>query len=105
MPKTKTLAVRRIRLLSAGTMAGLVGAFLGLLTAIPISLFAILGAGASQVSDFGASIGIPSVLLGVGSLLGLPLAYGLVAFVWGLLHALVYNVVASFTGGLVLEID
>ena len=95
-------------------MFGLVFGFLGLLIGIPISLGALFAAGGSTVLassgaegslQGAAALGIPAVFIGVGAIVLLPLVYGLFGFVVGFVHALVYNVVAGFAGGLVLETE
>ncbi len=110
----KTIRIRRVRLFTAGKMFGCVGAFTGLLAGIPITLVATLAtagstahaaSGAQNAASTAALIGIPAVFIGAGAIIFLPLAYGLVAFVTGFLHALVYNFVAGFMGGLVIETD
>ncbi|MFT4648606.1 MAG: hypothetical protein ACI87O_001994 [Planctomycetota bacterium] len=109
----KTIRIRRIRLLSAGKMMGFVGAFMGLLNAIPFCLMAVLAAGSSVATSNGAqdamdaaqSVGLPAAFFGVGAIIALPLAYGVISFIGGIVYALIYNFVAGFVGGLVLETD
>ncbi len=110
----KTIRIRRVRLFTAGKMFGCVGAFMGLLAGIPITLVATLAtagstahaaSGAQDAVSTAAFIWIPAVFIGAGAIILLPLAYGLAAFITGFLHALVYNFVAGFVGGLVIETD
>lgn len=110
----KTIRVRRIRLFSAGKMSAFVGALLGLLAGIPVSLLAfasargstvLAGSGVEDSLSTASGLGVPAIFLGVGAIVIFPLLYGFVAFVSGVIHALVYNFVAGFVGGLVLETD
>ncbi len=95
-------------------MYGFVFAFLGLLAAIPFSVLTLASAAgstsyaASQAEvplNVAAGFGIPAVFLGLGGLVLLPLLYGIVGFVVGFLHALIYNFIAGFAGGLMIETD
>ena len=109
----KTIRVRRVQLISAGKMSGFVGAFLGLLAGIPVSLIAFLAAGSSTAAAGSAqdvlatasTVGIPAAFIGVGAIVAFPLVYGAISFVGGMIYALIYNFVAGWVGGLVLETD
>ncbi|MCA9001552.1 MAG: hypothetical protein KDB61_06490 [Planctomycetes bacterium] len=110
----KTIRVRRVRLTSAGKMFGFVGAFMGLLAGIPVSLIAFMTAGASTAHaasgaenalSTATNLGVPAAFVGVGAILLFPLVYGVMGFIGGFLHALVYNFVSGFVGGLVLETE
>lgn len=45
------------------------------------------------------------LLFGVGSVIFLPIFYGVLGFVFGLLTALLYNLVARFVGGIEVEVE
>ncbi len=109
----KTIRVRRVQLISAGKMSGFVGAFMGLLVGIPVSLIAFLAAGSSTAAagsaqdalSTAATVGIPAAFVGVGAIIVFPLFYGIASFIGGMIYALIYNFVAGWVGGLVLETD
>jgi hypothetical protein len=64
-----------------------------------VTLFAtLLGAAYDQFEE------LPSLLFGVGSIILLPVFYGLMGFLAGLLGAFLYNVAAGFIGGIELEV-
>lgn len=95
-------------------MYGFISAFVGILVGLPITVVAVAGAvgstalaASSAETSLGtaASLGLPAALLGVGAIVVLPLGYGIVGFVVGFFHALVYNFVAGFAGGLTIETD
>lgn len=92
------MVVRRIGILSAGKVLGCLYALAGLLMGAFVSLFAV--AGASLAKD---GSGPAAVALGAGAVILLPLAYGICGFLAGIISAALYNLVASITGG--IEID
>ncbi|MDF1839150.1 MAG: hypothetical protein P1V35_14880, partial [Planctomycetota bacterium] len=78
-----------------------------------ISLLAFLAAGSSTAAannaqdalHTAASVGIPAAFVGVGAIIAIPIFYGLASFIGGMIYALIYNFVAGWVGGLVLETD
>jgi hypothetical protein len=44
-------------------------------------------------------------LFGVGSIITLPIFYGVLGLISGIITALIYNAVTGFTGGLEIELD
>lgn len=95
------MIVRRIGVLSLAKIMGalytgiglVIGAFVALL-----SLFgAALGAGESPEAWMGT-------FFGIGAIVFLPIFYGLLGFVGGLIGAALYNLVAGFIGGLELDV-
>jgi len=45
------------------------------------------------------------VLFGVGAIVALPIFYGLLGFIFALIGAAVYNLVASWVGGVELDVQ
>ncbi|HLC57396.1 MAG TPA: hypothetical protein VJH95_02395 [Candidatus Nanoarchaeia archaeon] len=92
--------IKKIGVLSSGKLCGVLYALIGLIAGAFISLFAIiLSMFSSDTSEmFGP-------LFGVGAIIFLPILYGTLGFVSGLLTALLYNLVASWVGGLEIEIS
>lgn len=94
--------VRRVGVLSVGKVLGLVYALLGLIFGAFFTVFAILGTAASRPRGAGAG---GSLLIGVGAVIFIPLLYGAIGFVGGVIVAAVYNVVASLVGGIEIELE
>jgi hypothetical protein len=101
---TKT-TVRRIGVFSLGKIMGLLYALLGLFLGAIFALMALFGAA------FGSAIGgqegadaVFGLFFGVGAVIFVPIFYGLIGFIGGLLTAAIYNLIASATGGLELEL-
>ncbi len=85
-----------------GKMVGAVYAGLGLLMGVIFALFTIV---ASVIGAASAGSGEPlvGIAMGLGALVGMPLFYGLMGFVGGILTGAVYNFVAARMGGVELE--
>jgi hypothetical protein len=91
--------IRQIGILSSGKVLGTLYAFLGLIGGAIFSLMALVGASA-QGAD-GASM----VIFGVGSIIFLPLFYGLLGAIGGMIGAAVYNLIAHWVGGLEVTVS
>lgn len=98
------MVVRKFGVLSVGKIMGVVYALLGLILGIFTALFSIMGSAIGMMnSDSSALFG--GLFVGVGSIIFLPLLYGIIGFIFGLISALLYNVVARFVGGIEIEVD
>lgn len=100
------MTVKRIGVLSLGKVMGAVYGGMGLLFGLIFSLVSLLGAAFG--SAFQDSTGLESLfglLFGVGAVVLLPIFYGLMGFLAGLLTAAIYNLVARLVGGLELELE
>ena len=95
------MVVKRIGPLSVGKIAGTLYAVMGVLIGAVVSLIAMVGS--SMGSDTGAS-GM-GALLGVGAIVIFPILYGGLGFVFTMLAAALYNVVAGMVGGIELDMQ
>lgn len=95
------MRLRRIGVLSAGIVCGVLYAILGLMIGVPVSGMALLGAAAAKDASAGAS----SMLFGAAAVIIIPLLYGGMAFVMGCIMAGLYNLVAAMTGGVEVTIE
>ena len=89
--------LKKIGILSAGKLLGVLYAFLGLI----IGFFMFVG------SLIGSSF-FPkkwSILLGAGAIVGLPIFYGGIGFIAGIIGAALYNLIASWVGGIELDLE
>lgn len=93
------MVVKSIGVVSAGRMYGAVMAAMGLLFGIGFALFSVIGAGLADTSDGG----LLGAALGVGAVIVLPIFYGVMGFVGGVIGAALYNLFAAMVGG--VEID
>jgi hypothetical protein len=98
------VVVKRVGALSLGKVMGALYALLGLIFGAFFAFFSLLGAaiGAANSESSDALFGL---LFGFGSVIFLPLFYGVLGFVFGLIAALLYNGVARLIGSVEIEIE
>ena len=97
-------SVTRIGVLSLAKMLAVTYAFLGLFFGGVLSLFALMGAAVGGAAG-GDGGGIAAMILGVGAVVVLPIVYGCLGFVGGLIMAPLYNLVAKVVGGIEVELS
>lgn len=82
-------------------VSGVLYAILGLVFAVIwLPFAAIVAATGQSAAAHGFGFG-----LGVLSLVVFPIAYGIMGFVFGLITAFFYNIVAGFTGGIEVTLE
>ena len=100
------MTVKRIGVLSLGKVMGAIYGGFGLLFGVIFSFVAVIGTafGTAFEGASGAEALLGAVF-GIGAVIFLPLFYGLMGFLGGLLMAALYNLAARFVGGLELELE
>jgi hypothetical protein len=93
------MIVRRLSPLSFAKVSGIVYAILGMIAGVMFALFSHDGGGR------GPGGGFFNAVFGVGALLFMPIAHGVMGFVLSLILAALYNVVAMFVGGIEIQTD
>ena len=88
------MVITRVGVLSLGKLLGVFYALLGLIVGALFAIVSLLGAANSQASDAFAGL-----LFGVGSVIFLPVFYGVLILFFGLIWALLYNGIAGVSGG------
>jgi len=100
------MRIRRIDPISAAKVGGVLYAGLGLVIGACVSLVVMAIGGAAALSDEGSHAApFVGLLFGAGSIVILPIFYGVIGAVMMLLTALLYNLAAKITGGLVIELQ
>jgi hypothetical protein len=96
------IVLRRIEPLSLAKISGLLYAIGGLIAGAFVSLFSLAGAASSAFGtswiNFGSAFGVAAIIL-------LPVLYGVMGFIGGLIGAAVFNLVVGWVGGLEIETD
>ena len=82
--------------MSVGTTLGALYALLGLIGGALFALFAFIGGVASGNAEGALGAGIGGIFMAIL----LPVFYGIAGFIGGFLSAILYNLVAKFTGGI-----
>ena len=95
------MIVRRVGPLSFARVMGMLYGLMGLMLGACISLLSFIGSAFSP-REIPGGMGI---LFGVGAIVALPIFYGLVGFIFSLIGAALYNLVASWVGGVELDIQ
>ena len=80
---------------------GMLYALMGLMLGAFISLFSFIGSAFSP-KEIPGGMGI---LFGVGAIVALPIFYGILGFIMSLIGAVLYNLIASWVGGVELDIQ
>ena len=96
------MVINRLGVLSVGKIMGCVYGLLGFIPACFFFVFLMIGAamppGANNPFPAGAG-----VVLGIVALIFVPVVYGLMGFIGGILTSAIYNLIASFIGGIEIE--
>ncbi|MDF1545421.1 MAG: hypothetical protein P1R58_09995 [bacterium] len=91
------MKLKQLGVMSCGITSGAIYAVVGLIFGGIISLIAALGFAVGGSSNEGEMFGL---IFGVGAVIFAPIVYGVMGFIGGLIMGAVYNLVASFTGGI-----
>jgi hypothetical protein len=100
--------VKRIAPLQAGKMMGVLYACMGLIFLPIFMLAAAAGAFAQHAQGAQASATAPGavvagIMFGMG--IFMPVIYGVMGFVFGVIGAAIYNLVARWIGGIEVEVE
>lgn len=98
------MILKRVGVLSAAKISGVMYAAIGLLIGGAMAaLFSIIPTAApTGESNMPAWLGM---MFGVGSLVFMPIFYGVLGFVMGGVGALIYNLFAGMVGGIELDLE
>lgn len=99
LASSRTLRVKTVEPLSMGKMLGALYVLLGAIIAVFMGIFAFVGAVSGGNGT--ATAAVPAV----GMMIFMPLIYGLIGFMGGVILALLYNLVARFVGGVEFEVE
>ena len=94
------MVLRRVGPLSVAKVAAVLYAIFGLIAGAFISLFSVVGSAFTP-----DNAGFPGILFGVAAIFVLPIFYGLLVFVFSLLAAALYNLIAGWVGGIELDLQ
>jgi hypothetical protein len=97
--------IRRFDVLSVGKIMGATYGLLGLIFGLIFSFLAILGATAGLAAGNGGEDAVFGFFFGAGAIIFLPIFYGFMGFVAGIVGSAIYNLVAGFAGGIQVELD
>jgi hypothetical protein len=96
-PVFQKMMLKRVGVLSCGKILGLLYFFAGIIVGLIFFFFALVGAMAAPAE---ALVGVMVSLLFI---IFLPVLYGGMGFVAGLIFGLLYNLITQYFGGLEME--
>lgn len=102
------LRIRRLGVLSVAKMYGLMMFVISLIIFIPYGLVVIgwsIFGGSMMGGNAGLTVGGGGAVLGIVLMIGGPIIYGIIGFVFGAIGALVYNLFAGMVGGVEIEVE
>lgn len=94
------MVIRRVGPLSVAKVAGVIYAIMGLIFGGLISLFSVIG---SAFAPQGSDAGLAGMIFGTAAVIILPIFYGILGFIFTLIAAALYNLVAGWVGGIEIE--
>lgn len=95
------MKLKHVDAMSCGKVLGVLYGGLGLIFGAVFSLIAFMGVAFGSGSNFGTF----GALMGIGAIIFLPLFYGFLGFIGGIITAWLYNIVAGWVGGIEMEFD
>ncbi|HEV7681832.1 MAG TPA: hypothetical protein VGO68_06895 [Pyrinomonadaceae bacterium] len=103
------MTIRRFSVFSVAKIQGLLTFVIGLLIGVLYGLsFMIFGAAISSLAPHGdnqAMGGAGAIVIGVIIMIAVPIFYGIIGFIGGMIGALVYNAAAGIVGGIKFELE
>ena len=97
------MVLRSIGVLSCGKVLGTMYAAMGLIIGGIFSLLSMAGVAAGQANPEQPDGAVPAAIMGVGAVILLPILYGLMGFIGGIISAAIYNFIAAVVGGIELN--
>jgi hypothetical protein len=92
--------VKKVGILSLANILGILYAILGFIFGVFASMISFLGIafGEPEMGLFGA-------LFGMGAIILLPIFYGAIGWIGGIVTAFLYNLITKWIGGLEIEVE
>ena len=98
------MIIKRIDVISAGKMMGIIMAAVGLLAGLMFFVFGSMFS-AALGSALGQQGGGMAMYGGFMGLIVMPIFYGVFGFIGGVFQAFIYNIAAGFVGGIRVETE
>ena len=98
------MVIRRVGIGSVVKVSGVLYALLGFVMGLCFALFAMVGLGAAAATNDEVPGWLGSIF-GIGAIVIFPIMYGVLGVIGGVIMAALYNLVASITGGLEIDVQ
>ena len=102
------LRIKKLGVFSVAKIQSLVMLVVSLLISIPYGLIIIVYSlfGASMIGGNASfAVGGGGVVVGLLVMIGLPIFYAIIGFIFGAISALVYNLFSGIVGGVEIEVE
>ncbi len=101
------MTIRRFGIFSVAKVYALLMFVFGLIFGVIYGLFFIIfGAAMSAMGGQNEALGgVGSIVMGVAFIVGIPIFYGVLGFIMGIITALIYNFTAGLVGGIKFELE
>ena len=101
------LRIKKLGILSVAKMYALIMFVISLLISIPLGLmYMVFGGVMMGVGGRGGlAAGGGTFVMGLVFMIGMPIFYGAMGFVFGAIGALIYNLFAGMIGGIEIEVE
>ena len=102
------MTIKRFGVFSVAKMYGLLMFVFGLIIGVIYGLiFIIMGASMASIAprDEATIGGLSTVAIGIVMMIGIPIFYGVLGFIGGIIGALIYNALAGVVGGVKFELE
>jgi hypothetical protein len=102
------MTIRRLGVMSVAKMYALLLLIMGAIFGVIYGLvFIVFGAAVAlgTKDDAGVLGGAGTIVVGLLMMIGIPIFYGIFGFIIGAIMAAVYNLVATFAGGIQIELE
>jgi hypothetical protein len=94
------MVLRSIGVMSMAKMMGTLYAVIGFLIGLLFAMLSMVGAGFAQDGS-----GFFAMMMGVGGVIILPIFYGVIGFIAGVIGSALYNLIAGMAGGIELDLQ
>jgi hypothetical protein len=94
--------VKSVGVISVAKMLGCLYALIGILIG---AIFSLVALAAPAARGPAGAPGFPNLLFGVGAIIAIPIFYGVLGFIGGLISGGLYNLLAGMIGGIELELS
>lgn len=93
------MVLKSVGILSVGKIMAVLYAVMGFIMGCFMSLMAVAGVAANQGQNPNAGMGM-GMMIGAGAIIVMPILYGLMGFIGGIISAALYNFLAGVIGGI-----
>jgi len=99
------MVIRRVGVVSAAKISGVLYAAMGLIFGLIVALISSAGAGILAATQSQGSQGWLGPIFVIGAIVFLPILYGVIGLIAGAISAALYNLFSGLVGGLELEVQ